>query len=646
MASLLRSTGVGAILVTTFLVVSHEKATAQVLEQTFSGAVDTDYNTDGNWVGDSGMFVPNVDLALEIAAIGSNTPDPVSNDTFPVAIAEITDNSPDVGRLIIGFGSGTTGTLNVTGTGAINVKSSTLGDFSVNGEFVVGGGTAGSVLNMSSSGTITADLVTVSAGNSANLQGSASITSRGQAQLFGTTTVTGPNVTFDVDGNLVLGGTLVAEITDAANHSTLDATGNTATLGGSLNVDFGAISAPATGDSWEIVRAEFVTGYFASVNVVGSTALTAGQALNSRVVDGGSVRSVEVFVEQLLTLQVDRGNGNLTIVNTGPAGAGNDVPIDGYTITSPSESLNVGWNSLDDQDSFGDWRESNPSTERLSELKETASTTVVASGSSLLLENGWLPPAEFGVGGDLAFEYTRPDGTVSSGLVEYTGPANTLVLQIDPVTGEARMINQSQFAVEIDGYSVTSGDDALLTAWNSLDDQNAGGGDWRESNPSASRLSELKEAGALMLSDNTQFDLGTLYNTVIGSGDGDVVFEFLINDGLGGESISSFGEVVFAAIPEGLPGDFNDDGIVNTADYTVWRDNLGGSFDLNGNGDESGGSAGVVDAADYALWKQNFGTSSAASLHTSTSAVPTPSSGVAAVALAGAFFAIKRKTAS
>src|SRR4029077_666443 len=28
----------------------------------------------------------------------------------------------------------------------------------------------------------------------------------------------------------------------------------------------------------------------------------------------------------------------------------------------------------------------------------------------------------------------------------------------------------------------------------------------------------------------------------------------------------------------GLPGDFNNDGIVDAADYTVWRDHLGSSF--------------------------------------------------------------------
>jgi hypothetical protein len=56
-----------------------------------------------------------------------------------------------------------------------------------------------------------------------------------------------------------------------------------------------------------------------------------------------------------------------------------------------------------------------------------------------------------------------------------------------------------------------------------------------------------------------------------------------------------------------LPGDYNNDQVVDAADYVVWRNNLGTDFNLNGNGDESGGSAGVVDAADYAWWRQHFG---------------------------------------
>jgi hypothetical protein len=56
-----------------------------------------------------------------------------------------------------------------------------------------------------------------------------------------------------------------------------------------------------------------------------------------------------------------------------------------------------------------------------------------------------------------------------------------------------------------------------------------------------------------------------------------------------------------------LPGDYNGDGVVNAADYTVWRDTLGSTTDLRANGDNNGASAGKIDQADYDLWKTNFG---------------------------------------
>ena len=69
---------------------------------------------------------------------------------------------------------------------------------------------------------------------------------------------------------------------------------------------------------------------------------------------------------------------------------------------------------------------------------------------------------------------------------------------------------------------------------------------------------------------------------------------------------------------DGVPGDFNGNGVVDAADYTIYRDNLGGdSAALGGNGS---GAATVV-VADYDLWKQNFGSSGTGS----TAAVPEPS---------------------
>jgi pectate lyase len=48
-----------------------------------------------------------------------------------------------------------------------------------------------------------------------------------------------------------------------------------------------------------------------------------------------------------------------------------------------------------------------------------------------------------------------------------------------------------------------------------------------------------------------------------------------------------------ATAAAGLPGDFNSDGVVNAADYTVWRDNTSGEYT----------------PADYTVWASNYGRS-------------------------------------
>ena len=80
------------------------------------------------------------------------------------------------------------------------------------------------------------------------------------------------------------------------------------------------------------------------------------------------------------------------------------------------------------------------------------------------------------------------------------------------------------------------------------------------------------------------------------------------------------------ALP-GLAGDFNGDGIVDMADYVVWRNHLGAAESVLPTGSTTDGS-GIVDTGEYLTWKQNFG----AQLPTSTSAasrVPEPSTAAA-----------------
>ncbi len=85
-------------------------------------------------------------------------------------------------------------------------------------------------------------------------------------------------------------------------------------------------------------------------------------------------------------------------------------------------------------------------------------------------------------------------------------------------------------------------------------------------------------------------------------------------------SVSNDGAEVTLVLPT-LLGDYNGDGTVNLADYTVWRDTLGSESVLAADGNGSG----VVDAEDFLIWKQSFGTSLPPSLP-QTATIPEPAS--------------------
>lgn len=77
--------------------------------------------------------------------------------------------------------------------------------------------------------------------------------------------------------------------------------------------------------------------------------------------------------------------------------------------------------------------------------------------------------------------------------------------------------------------------------------------------------------------------------------------------------------------PNYLTGDFNGDGVVNTADYTVWRDTKGqlGTEFAHPAADPNHDF--VVDDDDYALWATGFGSPNAeAPAAALSNAVPEP----------------------
>ncbi|MCA9189293.1 MAG: PEP-CTERM sorting domain-containing protein [Pirellulaceae bacterium] len=86
-----------------------------------------------------------------------------------------------------------------------------------------------------------------------------------------------------------------------------------------------------------------------------------------------------------------------------------------------------------------------------------------------------------------------------------------------------------------------------------------------------------------------------------------------------------------------LAGDYNKNGEVDAADYTVWKDNFGSSTEL----DADGNGNGTIDAADYTVWKDNFGATAGAAV--ATSSVPEPATSLLLGLLIGGLSVFRRK---
>ena len=584
---------------------------ANAVDVLWTGAAgDNDWNTPGNW---DTAVVPEADPYEEVGVINNGGTAFVNIGT-----------TPNAAGLVLGRLAGDSGTVQVLSGGSLTLVDSTGEPAGVANIGLAGTGT----LDVRRGGSFSTTLLDVNVGSVVLIgtnagTGAASLTSTGGMFIDGTTTVKGPGHTFAAAGSVVFepNSVYVADII-ASTHTKLTTPG-TVGLNGTFRPQFTGVS-PAPGNRWDLIDASSIDGDF----VLDLSAVTAPIGLAyqlAKVPGGANGRLLQLQYNVLLQLTVNADSKAVSI--SSPSG----VPINliGYSIASGGGSLNpTNWNSLDDQNVGGAnvWQEASPTASSLNELVANGTSSLSVGSTPVAVGNPYaFTPASFGQSPDVEFEYATADGELKTGFVKYTGSNahNNLALTVDPTTGNARLQNSSNFPISLIGYSILSESASLQPGnsdWSSLKDQGLSG--WQEAAPTANALSELIASGTqtLALSPGQSFLLGDLFDNVGGSRD--LELEFI----LAGDSAERLGVVVYDTVSANVLGDYNGNGVVDAADYTRWRDNLGAPAGSLSNRNPA--NSGPISMADYTYWKSRFGAISGAGLGgvaLAATSVPEPS---------------------
>jgi hypothetical protein len=192
-----------------------------------------------------------------------------------------------------------------------------------------------------------------------------------------------------------------------------------------------------------------------------------------------------------------------------------------------------------------------------------------------------------------------------------TGPI-TLDLEVNTVTGQATLRNETAGAFEIRGYEVTSAGGSLSPAgWTVPTGWTKAGG----ASSTALLAGALEEPNFAMLAMGGSLPFGNAYNTTVNVQD--LALRFLTAEGT-----LRPGTVSYISEPGGVFGDYNGNGTVDAADYVAWRNALNTNTTL-----PNDSTPGTVTPEDYTVWRANFGrTGGAAAAVAGSATVPEPSS--------------------
>jgi hypothetical protein len=198
----------------------------------------------------------------------------------------------------------------------------------------------------------------------------------------------------------------------------------------------------------------------------------------------------------------------------------------------------------------------------------------------------------------VAFRGFRDSAVDDARLVVEDTVTQALYLEVNTINGTVRMRNQTGAAVNIDYYEITSGQNALNSSWTGFQNAspaiggfpqgNGSGTGWEKAGGSSSSvLAESFLTGSSGVANNANLNLGTAFN-------------------VGGTQLLQFkyGNVTTVITPQ--TGDYNNNGVVDAADYVLWEN--GGPLA----NDPSPG----VQASDYDQWRAAFGNSGTSSSST------------------------------
>jgi T5SS/PEP-CTERM-associated repeat protein len=614
-----------------------------------TGAVTVD-GVGSLWDNASALSVGNGTLSVTAGGRVDSTLGTVGNNaggTGAVTVDGVGSRWDNTNNLNVGFVGN--GTLNITAGGTVHAEQSFIGSLpGITGAVTVNG--AGSLLDIIS-GLLVGDTGT----------GTLSITNGGHVQSTGSTvgdrssglvTVDGEGSQWQLGGSLTLGffaqGAL--EITAGGSVQSQGA------LLGQTSIGTGMVTVDGNGSLWNNTAEAFTVGVFGA----GTLHITDGGKVTAEI---GATIGQQFGSTGTVTVDGDGSlwNCNVGGITVGLFGAGTLLVTDGGKVTTQNR-VRVGQSSgstgtvivsstvaaadsvweIGGRLAVGFDLSSNVNggvgTVRIQPGGKVTvgQDTVVAGGDLLSLEGGTFTTSQisFPDGGSANANFQWTSGTLHVGVFQgdLANSAGILApgssIGATEIQGNYNQLTNGTLEIEIGPIGQGAQNDSVsVSGMATIDGQLS--------------LSLINGADPLPSQTFIILDANTLTGSFDNIANGqrlttsDALGSFLVNYGAG-SAFDPTQIVLSSFLAVGLPGDYNQNGVVDAADYVVWRDNEGTTNSLPN--DPLGGTIGQ---AHYDQWRAHFGNTAgvgAASraaliqspprLGESTTAVPEPTSWV------------------